>query len=356
MKSNRKTKTISLIILGIFFAFLPISINNPTFSARDRDITSNYNDEFDHDNLKLSAVQRPIHIDGNLGWAAFKAEGNCTGSGTSSNPYVIKNLEIDGGGSGSCILIENSDVYFRIEDCNLYNTGWGWGEVAGIKLYHVDNGKLIDNRCNNCEAGIFLEGSSSNAISGNTVNNNSKGIYLRYSSNENIISGNTASNNTGRGIYLGLCVLNIISGNTLNYNEQGIELESSAVNTILENKVNYNEYYGINLDEADSNDIYLNCFSNNSANAEDTGLFNNWDNAEKGNYWSDYTGSDEDSNGIGDVPYNIGGSAGSQDNFPLMKCPTSAQNSRGIPGYNLFILFGILSILTIYISKRIKKS
>ena len=56
MKSNRKTKTISLIILGIFFAFLPISINNPTFSARDRDITSNYNDEFDHDNLKLSAV------------------------------------------------------------------------------------------------------------------------------------------------------------------------------------------------------------------------------------------------------------------------------------------------------------
>ena len=133
-------------------------------------------------------------------------------------------------------------------------------------------------------------------------------------------------------------------------------MESSAVNTILENKVNYNEYYGINLDEADSNDIYLNCFSNNSANAEDTGLFNNWDNAEKGNYWSDYTGSDEDSNGIGDVPYNIGGSAGSQDNFPLMKCPTSAQNSRGIPGYNLFILFGILSILTIYISKRIKKS
>jgi len=72
MSSNRKTKTINLIILGIFFAFLPVFINNLRFTAIDRDITTNY--KFDHDNLKLSAVSGPIHIDGNLGWAAFKAE------------------------------------------------------------------------------------------------------------------------------------------------------------------------------------------------------------------------------------------------------------------------------------------
>lgn len=34
-----------------------------------------------------------------------------------SNPYVIEYLVIDGGYSGSCILIEYSEVYFIIENC-----------------------------------------------------------------------------------------------------------------------------------------------------------------------------------------------------------------------------------------------
>ncbi len=82
MKSNRKTKTIILIILGIFFAFLPIFINNPRFTTKNSYITSNYNGKFNHDNLKITSVSGKIHIDGNSGWAAFKAAGNCTGNGT----------------------------------------------------------------------------------------------------------------------------------------------------------------------------------------------------------------------------------------------------------------------------------
>jgi len=53
MKSDAKSKIIILITLGILFAFLPIFINNPRFTVRDRDITSTYNNEFDHENLKV---------------------------------------------------------------------------------------------------------------------------------------------------------------------------------------------------------------------------------------------------------------------------------------------------------------
>ena len=84
MKSNRKTKTITLIIIGIFFAFLPIFINNPTSTARNSDITSNYNGEFDHENLKISAISGKIHIDNN--WTAAKSAEIVTGNGTYSAP------------------------------------------------------------------------------------------------------------------------------------------------------------------------------------------------------------------------------------------------------------------------------
>ncbi|MFX0142160.1 MAG: hypothetical protein ACFFDN_51455 [Candidatus Hodarchaeota archaeon] len=51
------------------------------------------------------AVSGKIHIDNN--WTAAKSAGICTGNGTYSEPYVIDDFIIDGGGSGSCILIEN---------------------------------------------------------------------------------------------------------------------------------------------------------------------------------------------------------------------------------------------------------
>ena len=92
--------------------------------------------------MKISAVSGKIHIYYN--WSATKTAGICTGSGTKTDPYIIEDLEIDGGGSGSCILIENSNVYFKIENCMDYNSGNAWAD-AGIRLYNVDNGKLIDD-------------------------------------------------------------------------------------------------------------------------------------------------------------------------------------------------------------------
>ncbi|MFQ6086853.1 MAG: NosD domain-containing protein, partial [Candidatus Bathyarchaeia archaeon] len=76
-----------------------------------------------------------------------------------------------------------------------------------------------------------------------------------YSSNNNEVSGNTASNNL-----------------------RGIELRSSS---------NYNMLYHNNI-------------INNTIRAYDEGI-NTWDNGAEGNYWSDYKGEDDNGDGIGDT-------------------------------------------------------
>ena len=145
MKSKTHSKIIILIVLGIFIAFSTLHNNNLNFNAGNRDNSKGNNVDFnvDNNNLKISAVSGKIHIDNN--WTVAKSAGICTGNGTYSDPYVIEDLVIDGGGSGSCILIENSDVYFRIESCTLYNSS-GFPS-AGIRLERVKNAQIINNNC-----------------------------------------------------------------------------------------------------------------------------------------------------------------------------------------------------------------
>ena len=197
MKSNAKSKILILIAVGILIALSSMIIVNLILITGYHNKDSEYSDEvyFDNKNLKNSAVSEKIHIDNN--WTAVKSAGICTGNGLYSDPYIIEDLVIDAEGSGSCILIENSDVYFRIENCTLYKSGSGWID-AGIRLVYVNKSRLIDNNCSSNYVGIQLCNSTANTISGNTANDNHYGIDLR-DSNNNIISGNTEIITSGRG-------------------------------------------------------------------------------------------------------------------------------------------------------------
>lgn len=369
MKSNLKIAI--LITLGLVFAFLLLFANNLNFNTRISSTSSKDSDDFNCDNgkLKISAISGKIHIDNN--WSAAEIAGICTGGGTYSDPYIIEDLVINGGGSGNCILIENSSEYFKIENCTVDNSD------LGIQLSHVNNSRLIDNLClNNNEYGIYLSYSNNNTISKNIGIDNYFGICLNYSesnsilrnnittdemygiylshSNSNNISRNTAithgwygisfykSNynnlsenilsNNWMGILLQYSNSSIISGNTLitTFGEVGINLDYSDYNLIYRNKNGSNRavesiWFGVTK----HNTIYYNNFIKGTINHIHS-LSNEWKSPGKiiyiykgenytnyfGNYWGDYTGTDADNDGIGDTPYTQNRII---DNYPLIE-------------------------------------
>jgi len=263
-------KIIILLIFGIFFVFSHITTTNSSFNKVNCNKSTQNEDDSNLDNykLKISAISGKIHINGNSGWIAAKVAGICTGNGTYSEPYIIEDLEIDGGGSGSCMLIENSDVYFKIENCTVYNSGIYWDD-GGIKLSNVNNGELFNNSAISCgNRGLLIYSCSNNNISENTVNNNLWGINVRDSGNI-IISGNSANYNYYDGIWLLGSNNNVISGNTANYNNYtGIVLEDSIFNNVSGNTVSNNNYntwsIGIELvDSSNDNIVSGNIVNNN---------------------------------------------------------------------------------------------
>lgn len=138
LSMKKKISFLWLIIL-FFIVFFLLNINNQKSEIIEDHEKSSSNNVIYFDNVKVSQISSKVHIIGNQGWLDFKNDGNCTGTGIYSDPYVIKDLEIDAAGSGVCILIESSDVYFRIENCTLDNA------ETGIKLQSVANGTIINN-------------------------------------------------------------------------------------------------------------------------------------------------------------------------------------------------------------------
>ncbi len=266
MKSNAKSKIIILTTLGILFILSAIISKNLNFNTGISDKSSELYDNIilDNEKLKMSKVSGKIHIDNN--WSAAKIAGICTGNGTYSEPYVIEDLVIDEGGTGSGVLIENSDVYFRIENCTVYNLG-----NTGIRLSNVTHSQLINNNCSSNYYGIRLQNCNNNTVFGNIAYTNYFGIILGNSPN-NTISGNTVILNTGVGIYLDHSDINTVSGNIANNNGEagagaGIYLYQSDYNNISGNTANNNDGAGtgtgIFLYQSDYNDISGNTANNN---------------------------------------------------------------------------------------------
>jgi len=149
---------------------------------------------------------------------------------------------------------------------------------------------------------------------------------------------------------------NTITRNDITANELGIyiagnniELTETSGNSIIRNNITHNdlgiytEYCGINI-------IHHNNFINNTEQWDDVGFTpwpfslpisrSIWDDGNKGNYWSNYNGTDNDGDGIGDAPYIL--DENNQDNYPLV-------NPTIIPEFPSWIILPLLITATLLI-------
>ena len=299
----------SIVILVIIVPLFSFSIStlgvNETSSKVKSSALTELNDIVIVDDLPGSMTN----------WTWAKAQGYCTGSGTMVDPYIISDFFFNTSiYYYNCLTIINSRKYFIIEDC-LFK---GVSGYAGVELDNTTNGLIRSNELYPLTGElVWIHNSSLNEISGNNASAGSYyGILIHGLSNNNSVHRNIIRDNT----YFGV----------------GIDSEYSE----------YPEY----------NTIYRNCFIKNGLHAIDDGANNSWDYLGQGNYWDNYTGIDNNQNGIGDIPYNITGIAGSQDNFPLMSCPLLISD-EAIPGYNLLIMYlaGITMIMGVIYTKLKKR-
>ena len=186
----------------------------------------------------------------------------CSGSGLINDPYIIENVTIDASGFDSGIFIENSNIYFIVRNCSVYNAN-----SRGIRLNRVDHGNLHNNTSSQNNNGIFINRCNFINITNNYILDNShNGLELSAFCDDNTISGNIAINNDQNGIVLRQeCLFNNITNNTVSgHTRAGILIQGeSNNNNIKYNTVNDNPSEGISLYWSHHNNVSVNKISNN---------------------------------------------------------------------------------------------
>ncbi|MHA1522374.1 MAG: right-handed parallel beta-helix repeat-containing protein, partial [Promethearchaeota archaeon] len=222
------------------------------------------------------------------------------------------------------------------------NNSIGFNGECGFSGDYGYNDTFSNNYImNNSEDGMYFQYFYHTLITENEVSNNGYGVDL-YESPNSMIVNNLIYNNTYAGFYVEYSDETTIEANSITGNDYGMEMYDSFNCDILENEIIGNSDIGIEFQDminstivgnhfentsdtglyihsySDNNTIYHNKFINTNLHALDDGEYNQWYLNGVGNYWDNYTGTDSNNDGIGDQPYNISGSANSQDLYPML--------------------------------------
>jgi len=204
-------------------------------------------------------------------------------SGTYSEYIVIdKTLTLIGENKGNTYISNPESNKDTVTADNVFNVNISGFEIVqnptaqsnqyhSIYINHGDYCSITECNVKDGNIGIWVKNSDGCTISSNTIEgNNFAGVSISIYSDNNIVFDNTFSQNE-KGIYI--------------------------------------------ITDSNSNVLHHNTFQNNDRHAYDE-CNNQWDDGSEGNYWDDYGGYDNNSNNIGDTPYNIPGDS-NQDRYPL---------------------------------------
>jgi parallel beta-helix repeat protein len=325
---------------------------------------------------------------------SLQGEGSQSGIAIDASGVTVKNLQIKGFSNGISIrgsshTVTDCDVLECVYGISLFSSensilsgNYLYNNTMGIRFLYSSNNVLTDNILEDNGSPLWIDGEWVNSIdSSNTINgkpiyyftnqqdldinpsgypkigylafvnctniivknldlSNSRMGIVMVSTTNSTITQNRITNN-GRGIYLYGSYGNSITGNYIANNEKGIIVLTTFANTIVGNEIRNNNY-GIIL-SGKNQVIYHNNFISNLKDAEGDGWsslssapvsygIHVWDNGypSGGNYWSNYTGTDVNNDGIGDKPYILNQKRNITDRYPLMK-PVEVTSEPTLP-------------------------
>lgn len=180
-----------------------------------------------------------------------------------------------------------------------------------VILWYSSHVAVRRNLAENCRYGLHLMFSDHVTIEQNRFSGNSVGIYLMYSS-EVVIADNELLRNRGPSGYgLGLKETdrfsvrrNLVSGNRVGVYLDGSPFTDARPGEFVRNTFAYNDIGITFLPSVRNNELVENNFVDNLDQVSVSGRGNLKANrfwrGDVGNFWSDYTGYDQDRNGVGD--------------------------------------------------------
>jgi parallel beta-helix repeat protein len=325
-------------------------------------------------------LQRPIHIalylcsnnqiTNNQATILLNSSSGISATGNTGHFYLLH--------SDSNKILSNNiiapyfDVFYgggvtlEASSNNLVKQNYISGSGAGITIENgASNNLVVENDIVGCTGGIFICSNtlgsfvpptnsdttvtSFNTVYGNNITRNMNAGLFDCGYYTQII-GNTFKNNSNCGLHLSNSQNANVVGNVIDgifFGEGGNATKNAQ---IIANNITINSkfgdfsvwflgaypatFYHNNFFGPFSFSHYENTFQNSSLAIAPNCT---WNDGRLGNYWSNYTGSDDNGDGVGDIAYSIG--FGYYDDYPL-RVPYDI--SQAIPAAPTIAIFGLL--------------
>jgi nitrous oxidase accessory protein len=268
---------------------------------------------------------------------------------------VIRNSGGDLGSFDSGVMVQGPRA--TVKNCRIENNAFGI-YIRGVGDCIIEQNEISGDKLLTSSArgnGIHLWKTQRNRIVGNTIHDKRDGMYFSYA-DDNLIAGNNVSE-TRFGIHYMYSHQNQLLTNSLTHNTVGATLMFSRKSLVEGNLILANRRHGMVFKQLDGSSIVNNViagqnrglfiqqatqnrFEGNTIATNDIGVYlsncseqnvfvgnafirntdqvwqppfeteqgrngpNTFSENGRGNYWSDYTGTDRNHDGIGDTPYH----------------------------------------------------